>query len=84
MPDMSIVVGATGAMVTKLLTFLTHQATKTSADPSVEPVESVPQAHGRAVDSWHVLRCRSCMKDEGGPFEVGFQERASNHPKLRW
>lgn len=22
------------------------------------------------------------MKDEGGPFEVGFQERASNHPKL--
>lgn len=51
---------------------------------SVEPVESVPQAHGRAVDSWHVLRCRSCMKDEGGPFEVGFQERASNHPKLRW
>ena len=22
------------------------------------------------------------MEDEGGPFEVGFQERASNHPKL--
>src|SRR5918993_598335 len=24
---------------------------------------------------------RSCMEDEGRPFEVGFRERASNHPK---
>src|SRR3954454_865445 len=24
---------------------------------------------------------RSCMEDEGRPFEVGFREQASNHPK---
>jgi len=28
------------------------------------------------------LLCISCMGDEGRPFEVGFQERASNHSKL--
>ena len=26
--------------------------------------------------------CISCMGDEGRPFEVGFQEQASNHSKL--
>jgi hypothetical protein len=29
--------------------------------------------------------CLSCAGDEGqGPFEVGFQEQASNHLKLLW
>ena len=45
-------------------------------------VESVPQAHSeegsvRTDELW-----RSCTEDEGRPLGVGFQERASNHPKL--
>ncbi len=31
---------------------------------------------------WHRTPCRSCMRDEGRSFGVGFQEQASNHSKL--
>ena len=38
---------------------------------------SAPQAHDQEV-----LIVPSCIEDEGRPFEVSFQERASNHSKL--
>ena len=43
--------------------------------------ESAPQAHERVVQE-ELLGCKSCTKDEGRSFGVGFQERASNHSKL--
>ena len=45
-------------------------------------IESVPQAHSKEVRLWTDRLWRSYTKDEGRPLEVGFQERASNHPKL--
>jgi hypothetical protein len=30
------------------------------------------------------VQCTSCIRDEGRPFEVDFQELASNHLKLLW
>ena len=31
-----------------------------------------------------VLTVRNCTKDEGGPFEAGLQDQASNRLKLLW
>lgn len=42
-----------------------------------------PQAHERRLKENELnLSCISCTGDEGRPFEVGFQEQASNHSKL--
>jgi hypothetical protein len=45
-------------------------------------IESVPQAHSKEVQLWTDRLWQSYTKDEGRPLEVGFQEQASNHPKL--
>jgi hypothetical protein len=45
-------------------------------------VECVPQAHGKEVE-YELTDCeQSYMEDEGRSLGVGFQEQASNHPKL--
>ena len=46
--------------------------------------ERAPQAHrgSRELKKGGKTLCISCMRDEGRPFGVGFQERASNHSKL--
>jgi len=45
-------------------------------------IESVPQAHSKEGPQWPDELWRSCTEDEGRSLGVGFQERASNHPKL--
>ena len=30
------------------------------------------------------ISVRNCTRDEGRPLEIGLQEQASNHLKLRW
>ncbi len=45
-------------------------------------IESVPQAHSKEGPAWPDELWRSCTEDEGRPLGVGFQEQASNHPKL--
>jgi hypothetical protein len=44
--------------------------------------ECAAGAHKREVRDELTDCVKSCVRDEGRPFEVGFQERASNHPKL--
>ncbi|MBM9513779.1 hypothetical protein JWH17_15395, partial [Desulfobulbus marinus] len=45
-------------------------------------IESVPQAHRKEVRLWTDRLWQSYTEDEGRSLGVGFQERASNHPKL--
>jgi hypothetical protein len=49
----------------------------------IPSIESATSAMGR-VSRTHCLSLavRNCTRDEGGPFEVGSQVRASNHCKL--
>ena len=44
-------------------------------------IESVPQARKGVVHEINLCG-KSCTRDEGRPFKVGFQERALNHSKL--
>ena len=39
------------------------------------------EMRGSCVTNASLSGLRSCMEDEGRPFEVGFREQASNHPK---